>query len=275
MTANTRTGGGAASVPSTGVGGREAGPRRPSSLADDVYSTLKHEIQNLIIPPRRQLDEEALVRRFGISRTPVREAIRRLVADDLIDLFPHQSARVRPILFERVRDYFECMRVMQKAVFVLSSARISESQIAATEAAHRELEAAAERRDTLAIPDLNTAFHAAIAEGAGNHHLGEAYRRLLMLGTRLAALTVRHYIVSQWDQEMAKLSIDHRDILEAAREHDQIRMAELSDRHVELFRNQVIEALASEKSDGLLSDISDTATRHLLPDPPSPPAQSR
>ncbi len=275
MVANAGSGGGPPSAPSSGAGGRGAGPGRPASLADDVYSTLKHEIQNLIIPPRRQLDEAALVRRFGISRTPVREAIRRLVADQLIDLTRHQSARVRPILFEGVRDYFECMRVMQKAIFVLGAARIGAAQIAAAEAAHRELEAATERRDVLAIPDLNTAFHAAIAAGAGNHFLSDAYERLLILGTRLAALTVRHYIVAQWDEEMAKLSIDHRDILEAAREHDQQRMAELSDRHVELFRNQVVDALASEKSDHLLGDISDTATRHLLSDSPPPPAKTR
>ena len=267
MAVPTGPGGRTASVLATKIGGRDAGPGGPASLADDVYSTLKHEIQNLIIPPRQKLDEGALVRRFGISRTPVREAIRRLVADELVDLVPHQSARVRPILFEGVRDYFECMRVMQKAIFVLGAARIGAPEIAAAEAAHRKLEAASERRDMVAIPDLNTAFHAAIAEGAGNHFLSDAYKRLLMQGTRLAALTVRHYIVSQWDEEMAKLSIDHRDILEAARDHDQHRMAGLSDRHVELFRHQVVDALASEKSAGLLGDISDTATRHLLPNP--------
>ena len=264
MVASAHIGGGTAAVPPTGVGSRDEGPRRPSSLGDDVYLTLKREIQNLIIPPRQQLDEGALVRRFGISRTPVREAIRRLVADELIDLIPHQSARVRPILFEGVRDYFESLRVMQKALFVLSAARIDGPQIEAGEAAHSELEAASERRDMLAIPNLNTAFHMAIAEGAGNRYLRDAYERLLIQGTRLAALTLRHYIVSQWDEEMGKLSVDHRDILDAAREHDQHRMAELSDRHVELSRSQVVKALASEKSDGLLADISDTATRHLL-----------
>ena len=121
-----------------------------------------------------------------------------------------------------------------------------------------------------AIPDLNTDFHIAIADGAGNRYLRDAYERLLLQGTRLAALTTRHYIVSQWDEEMGKLSVDHVDILEAARGHNQHRMAELSDRHVELFRNQVVDAMASEKSDGLMTDISDTATRHLLPDPSSP-----
>ena len=270
MAANIGQIGGAISAPQAALVGKDGRPRRPVSLADEVYLTLKHEIQNLIIPPRSRLDEGALVERFGISRTPVREAIRRLVADELIDLIPHQSARVRPILFEGVRDYFECMRVLQKAVFVLSAARIDRSQIELAEAAHEILESASIQRDMLAIPDLNTDFHMAIADGAGNRYLRDAYERLLLQGTRLAALTTRHYIVSQWDDEMGKLSVDHQDILEAAREHDQHRMAELSDRHVELFRNQVVDALASEKSDGLWADISDTATRHLLPDPASP-----
>ena len=165
MAANIgRIGGAISAPPAPLVGGGRL--RRPVSLADEVYLTLKHEIQNLIIPPRSRLDEGALVARFGISRTPVREAIRRLVADELIDLNPHQSARVRPILFEGVRDYFESMRVLQKAVFVLSAASIDGPQIEVAEASHEVLEAASKRRDMLAIPDLNTDFHIAIVDGA-------------------------------------------------------------------------------------------------------------
>ncbi len=84
--------------------GRDAVPRRYASLVNAIYSTLKGESQGLVIPPRAQLDEAALVQRFGISWTPVREAIRRVVADDLVDLVPHQKARVSPILFESVRQ---------------------------------------------------------------------------------------------------------------------------------------------------------------------------
>ena len=62
---------------------------RHASLGDNVYLTLRREILSLVIAPRAQLDEAALVRRFAVSRTPVGEATRRLVADKLVELIPH------------------------------------------------------------------------------------------------------------------------------------------------------------------------------------------
>lgn len=237
-----------------------------ASLADDVYRTLRREILSLVIAPRAQLDEAALVRRFAVSRTPVREAIRRLVADKLVELIPHQSASVRPILFEGVRDYFESLRIVQKAVFVLSAARIEPQQIEAAKATEAALEEASRRRDVAVIPDLNTDFHMAIAVGTGNSNLADIYQRQMIEGTRLSALTLWRYVVSDWDGEMAKLTTDHHDILAAAEANDQRAMAELSDRHVELSRNQVVKALTQEDPTGLLNDVSDVAAAHLTAD---------
>ena len=242
------------------------GPTRRGSLADDVYRTLRREVLSLVIAPRAQLDEAALVRRFAVSRTPVREAIRRLVADKLVELIPHQSARVRPILFEGVRDYFESLRIVQKAVFVLSAARIEPGQIETAEATEAALEEASARRHVGAIPDLNTDFHMAIAVGAGNVILADIYQRQMFEGTRLSALTLRRYAVSDWDGEMAKLITDHHDILVAAAAHDQRAMADLSDRHVELSRSQAVNALTQEDPTGLLGDVSDIAAAHLTAD---------
>jgi DNA-binding GntR family transcriptional regulator len=241
-------------------------PTKRASLADDVYQTLRQEILGLVIAPRVQLDEAAMVHRFAVSRTPVREAIRRLVADKLVELIPHQSARVRPILFEGVRDYFESLRIVQKAVFVLSAARIEPAQIEAAKATQASLEEASACRDIAAIADLNTDFHMAIAIGAGNTNLAEIYQRQMIEGTRLSALTLRRYLVSDWGGEMAKLITDHHDILGAAAAHNQSTMAELSDRHVELSRNQVVKALTQEDPTGLLDDVSDIAAAHLTED---------
>ena len=66
---------------------------------------------------------------------------------------------------------------------------------------------------------------------------------------------------SDWDGEMAKLITDHNDIIAAAAAHDQRAMAELSDRHVELSRDQVVKALTHEDPTGLLDDISDFAAK--------------
>jgi DNA-binding GntR family transcriptional regulator len=155
---------------------------------------------------------------------------------------------------------------VQKAVFVLSAARIEAPQIEAARATEAALEAASRRREVAAILDLNTDFHMAIAVGAGNANLAEIYQRQMVEGTRLSALTLRRYAVSDWDGEMSKLITDHHDILAAAAAHDQRAMAELSDRHVELSRSQAVNALTQEDPTGLLDDVGDIAAAHLTAD---------
>jgi len=248
--------------PSRGPRSRAA-PRR-GVLGEDVYARLKHDIQTLVLPPRSALDEVALVRRFGVSRTPIREALRRLAADALVELVPHQSARVSPILLDGVRDYFEALGVLQKVVLVLSVQRATASMIVDAEALGRSIEAAARKRDGEAIPELNMAFHLALARGADNHFLLAAYERLMDQGLRLSGLTMRYYLASDWATHLEALVRDHREMLRAMEERDVAAIAGLSDRHVVLFRDNVLSGLVGDRQSEPGRSASDLAIEGLI-----------
>lgn len=219
-------------------------------LADRVYAALRDEIVSLARPPRSRLDEAALARTYGVSRTPVREAIRRLAAEGFVELVPHLGSHVAPIAIENVKAYFECLRILSRAVLVLSAQRLTPEIIEAAEAEERALEEAAARRDAAGVRHGNVRLHAAIARATGNGFLIDAYERLLVQGMRLSSLTMKHYMATGWDSHLANLIQDHRDILAALGSGDMARLVALADRHVELFRTKVMAALVEDDRTG-------------------------
>lgn len=90
-------------------------PGRPddASKADVVHRQLKAEIESGTLPPGTPLTESALVERTGASRTPVREALRRLAAEGLADLVPRQGARVSRVSLRSVRDLFDFRALLE------------------------------------------------------------------------------------------------------------------------------------------------------------------
>jgi DNA-binding GntR family transcriptional regulator len=235
-----------------------------ASLADDIYIGLKQEIMSLTLAPRTILDETALVERFGVSRTPVREAIRKLAADGLVDMQRHQSARVKPVLLENLRDYFECIRVIQKAVLVLAAARASDDNIKAARVAQADFENAIRKGDVPALPALNNAFHMALARGADNSFLYESYGRVLNEGARLSAIGVQHQKASNWPERVERISADHRAMVDALANRDQRTIADLSDKHIELFRENLLATLTHADTENLIGEISEIALSHVL-----------
>jgi DNA-binding GntR family transcriptional regulator len=85
------------------------------SKADQVHAQLKEEIELGELAPGTALSELWLVERTGASRTPVREALRRLAAEGLVDLAPRQGARVSRVSAQSVRDLFEFRRLLEPA----------------------------------------------------------------------------------------------------------------------------------------------------------------
>jgi len=237
-----------------------------ASLADDIYASLKREILALTIAPQSVLDEAALVNRFGVSRTPVREAIRKLAADGLVELRRHQSAQVKPILLESVSDFFECIRIIQKAVLVLSAARANKDHVEAARAAEAAFEKAIAKSDVPSLPELNIAFHMALAAGAGNSFLTNTYNRVLSEGARLSAIGTMYRQAEDWEARMDSITADHRDMLDALAAKDQKEIAALSDRHIDLFRKNLLAVLLRQDTEGLVGEVSDMALEHLFED---------
>lgn len=233
------------------------------ALADRIYPRLHHEIVTLQLPPNTVVDEASVARRFRVSRTPVREAIRRLASDGFIELSPHRSPRVRPILIEGVRDYFEFVRILQKAVFILSAGRIGPAGLSKAVAAHRSIEAAWRRRDLMALPGLDVKFRHLIAEGTDSRHLIRCYDWMLASGMRLYSFALRHYAAADWNRELKESSRDHWAVIRALGRRDTTAIGPMSDRQIKRFQDRVWAALVRSDRQVVGGDVGAVATGHL------------
>ena len=95
-----------------------------------VYERLRERIVRMEIEPGSYLDELRLVDEFGVSRTPIREAIIRLASENLVVMLPNRGAQVAPLDMEELREFFEAFDLFQRAVNHWSAKRRTEDQVA-------------------------------------------------------------------------------------------------------------------------------------------------
>ena len=147
------------------------GSRR--TLADELRLQLADDIVRGLIAPGAGLDESDLARRFGVSRTPVREAIRQLAASGLVEVRAHRGAVVARPSEERLIGMFEAMAELEALCAGLAAERMTPAERDQLEAAHEELRALIQSGDPQRYHEVNEAFHAAIYAGAHNAYLAE------------------------------------------------------------------------------------------------------
>src|SRR3954447_24162830 len=139
------------------------------SVADQVYEVLRERIADGEIERGSRLHQEDLASEFGVSRTPVREALRRLAAEGLVDLFANRGARVATATDEQLRSSYETRLVVEPGAARVAAERRLPDAIAAMKAALREEEKAG--RSSSKHFRANRDFHLAIVRGTGNPQL--------------------------------------------------------------------------------------------------------
>ena len=144
-----------------------------ASAADEISETLETEIVEGILPPGTRLEEPALAERFGVSRTPVREALQRLSASGLVELKPRRGTQVLNPPIGRIIEMFEVMAELEAVCARLCARRASRELIATLRDWLQRCEQAAESGDPSAYYDANRSFHRAIYHGSGNSFLAE------------------------------------------------------------------------------------------------------
>jgi DNA-binding GntR family transcriptional regulator len=143
------------------------------TLADELRLALADDIVRGLLVPGAGLDETELARRFGVSRTPVREAIRQLAASGLVEVRAHRGAVVARPSEERLLGMFEAMAELEALCAGLAAERMSPAERRALEAVHEELRALIQGGDPQRYHEVNEAFHAAIYAGTHNAYLAE------------------------------------------------------------------------------------------------------
>lgn len=167
--------------------------RRRGTGVRMVYDTLRHEILDLVLAPGSPIDEVQLAERFGVSRTPVREALVRLAADGLVETLPNRSTMVATIDLLNLGAFFDAMVLMYRVTTRLAAKHRRGDDLATIRARQAEFVAAVEAQDALAMIATNAAFHNAIAEAGRNPYFNELFSRVLDEGRRLLRLYYRSY----------------------------------------------------------------------------------
>ncbi|TCU41024.1 GntR family transcriptional regulator [Rhizobium azibense] len=178
-------------------------PASRTPTADLLYERIETMIAEGQVKDGERLDEMRLARDFGVSRTPLREALRLLSATGLVELVPNRGAFVRQPNFTRLVEMFEVMAEVEAWCARLAASRITKAQLLLLRQAASACEAALQAQDYKRYYVENAAFHTMIYEASGNGFLAEEavnlHRRLkpfrqaqLAFGDRLSQSMSEH-----------------------------------------------------------------------------------
>ena len=199
-----------------------------------VKASLHHEavarIRDMIIEgrlePGSKVSEKDLCEVFGISRTPLREALKVLATEGLIVLFPNRGARVAQLTGKDMADLFQVMGALEGLAGELACAKIADEAVNEIRARHHEMLAHYTRGDRTAYFAANQAIHEAIIAAADNSVLTVMYESLR--GRIRPARFMANVTRERWDQAVR----EHGEILEALSRRDGVRLRGLLQEHL-------------------------------------------
>jgi DNA-binding GntR family transcriptional regulator len=200
------------------------------TLAEELRLQLADDIVRGALTPGAALDETELARRFRVSRTPVREAIRQLAASGLIEVRAHRGAVVARPSEQRLIGMFEAMAELEALCAGLAAERMTGAERRVLETAHEEMRTLIHLGDPQRFHELNEAFHGAIYAGAHNGYLAE-----LTLATRARVQPFRRAQFRNLGR-LAKSHVEHGEVVNAILRGDRERAAAAMRSHIMTVR---------------------------------------
>ena len=140
-------------------------------LRDVVYNTLRQAILRGELKPGERLMEIQLANKLGVSRTPVREAIRKLELDGLVLMIPRKGAEVADISEKSLKDVLEVRKALEELAVQLTCEKISKAQIAELKQAAEEFKKILKSNDITQIAEADVRFHDVIYMATDNQKL--------------------------------------------------------------------------------------------------------
>ncbi len=199
-----------------------------------VYDALRARILAMEMLPGAIIDENALAAEFGLSRTPVREALLRLASDGLVALEPNRGASVRALDLQEVPELVAAMEVCMRVTSRWAASSRRQADLDAMAREQDRLRKAIEEDDIVAISEANSRFHGAVAEASRNRHMAKLYDSLLPQYHRLTLTllsTARSWAPS-YPGYLETLHADHAKLLDAIARGDREEADRLARLHV-------------------------------------------
>ncbi len=206
-------------------------------LRDVVFNTLRQAIITGEFAPGERLMEVSLADRLGVSRTPVREAIRKLELEGLVTMIPRKGAQVARITEKNLRDVIEIRCVLEEFAVSLACERIDEDEKEQLKKAHQKFVSAVNSEDILDIVDKDEKFHEAIFQATGNN-------RLISILSNLREQFYRYRMEYVKDSEQHFLLIEeHEQLVHAILNHNSKTAAQIMRTHLLNQQTVLMEAI--------------------------------
>lgn len=217
-------------------------PRPDHRLSEQVSERLREAIVTGHFTPKMRLTERDLTHTLGVSRTPIREALRRLEHDGLIVGYPHRGYSVRSPSFEEAQQAYEARHVIEVACAGLAAERADELDIASMRQALRKGQEALAAGDTVTVLVHNNEFHGLQARAARNAFLQRQW---------LAVWTFVDLLRGRWWSQTLRPTVghgEHEALLAAIAARDPELARRLASEHVERAWLNVAKRFEDEKS---------------------------
>ena len=209
-------------------------------LRDVVFNTLRQAIITGEFAPGERLMEIALANRLGVSRTPVREAIRKLELEGLVVMIPRKGAEVAKITEKDLRDLLEVRSSLEELAAELATERMNEEIKEKLEKALDDFKKAIDSEDNAAIADSDVEFHDIIFEATGN-------ARLIQIISNLREQMYRYRLEYVKDTEYHTVLLnEHRELVKAMLEGKKDEARKIMKKHIDNQEMTVIRNIKEE-----------------------------
>jgi len=198
---------------------------------NSLHAELLNRVRELILqgelPQGTKIPERELCERYGVSRTPMREALKVLAVDGLVWLEPNRGAWVSKVTLEELEEVFPVMGALEALSGELACKHISDEEIDVIRKTHAEMLKFYHARDLGNYFQTNQAIHEAILAASGNSELATMYNSLA------ARVRRARYLANMTDERWAQAVEEHEQILKALEKRDGKKLSSILRKHLQ------------------------------------------
>ncbi|HET7559303.1 MAG TPA: GntR family transcriptional regulator [Limnochordia bacterium] len=210
-------------------------------LRELVFEAVREAIIEGQLKPGERLMEIQLAERLGVSRTPVREAIRKLELEGFVVMIPRKGAYVADISLKDIADVFEIRGALEGLAAQLAAERASDEELERLERLLHEIGVCVEQRDVDLMVDLDTRFHDVLYTASRNQRLGQILSLLREQIQRFRTRTLAN------PQRMKVARDEHQALVEALAARDPDLARRLAEAHIESAENSLMSLMSTEQ----------------------------
>ena len=204
-------------------------------LSQKVYHVLKNAIVRGDLAPNSKLILTEIAKSLGVSNTPIREAINKLVSEGLIKIIPNKGILVKEINIDDFQEILQVRAFLDGLIAKIASKKITDKEIGNMMKIIKKMENCVKKDDRLTYNDLDIQFHDFLLNITGNNKLKEIYNNLINQGNRLRIRTLKI------PDRMGKSLKEHREIAFKIKERNPDEANRVSQEHIESILRSIEE----------------------------------